>query len=504
MILDTSTVHGDLTLSADVCVVGSGAGGSVAAAELAVGGKSVVVLEEGHYWTSDDFTQREEEMYPRLYRERGTKPTADYTVLVSQGRALGGSTLVSFCLCFRTPHQILASWSERFGLAELSHEAMFPYFERVERRIGVKEMGPEQANANNRVLMRGAERLGFRGRFMRHNRTECLGCGYCVIGCAYDRKGDALTTHLAAASKAGARIVPDAHVDAVRHERGAVTGVQGRFVRSKSTKRFALRVNAPTVVLAAGALESPMLWFRSRLPDPHRLAGRNLRLHPHVVVAGVFEETIASWQGIPQSYVVDEFLNLDKSIDGGYLTVAAAAQPISAAALFPGLGHDHRRLMDGYARTAGVACFLHDRSSGQVTADARGQTVIEYRLNDDDKRDVMAAMRHSCEILFAAGAKSVVLPYNDLVEIHQRPAVKVIEERGILANDPLFLSFHPQGTLPMGRDARESVVDSFGAGHGIKGLYVADASVFPTSVAVPPQITVMALATRTAERILHG
>jgi choline dehydrogenase-like flavoprotein len=97
-----------------------------------------------------------------------------------------------------------------------------------------------------------------------------------------------------------------------------------------------------------------------------------------------------------------------------------------------------------------------------------------------------------------------VLPYNDLVEIHQRPAVKVIEERGILANDPLFLSFHPQGTLAMGRDPRESVVDSFGGAHGIKGLYVADASVFPTSVAVPPQITVMALATRTAERILHG
>ena len=504
MILETSTVHGDVTLSGDVCVVGSGAGGSVVAAELAAGGKSVVLLEEGHYWTSDDFTQREEEMYPRLYRERGTKPTADYTVLVSQGRALGGSTLASFCLCFRAPHQILAHWAERFGLAELSHEAMFPYFERVEQRIGVKDMGPEHANANNRVLMRGAERLGFRGRFMKHNRTDCLGCGYCAIGCAYDRKGDALTTYLAMASKAGARIVPDVHVDTVRHEHGAVAGVTGQFLRSKSRKRFALRVDARTVVLAAGALESPMLWFRSRLPDPNRLAGRNLHLHPHVVVAGVFDETIAFWQGIPQSYVVDEFLNLDKSIDGGYLTVAAAAQPVGAAALLPGLGRDHRRLMDSYARTAGIACFLHDRSSGQVTSDPRGQAVIEYRLNDEDKHDVMNAMRRSCEILFAAGATSVVLPYNDLVEIHRRPAIKVIEERGILANDPLFLSFHPQGTLPMGRDARESVVDSFGAAHGIKGLYVADASVFPTSVAVPPQITVMALATRTAERILRA
>ena len=160
--------------------------------------------------------------------------------------------------------------------------------------------------------------------------------------------------------------------------------------------------------------------------------------------------------------------------------------------------------MDGYARTAGIAFFLHDRSSGRISADARGQAVIEYRLNDEDKHDVMTAMRRASEILFAAGAKAVVLPYNDLVELHHRADVKVIEERGILANDPLFLSFHPQGTLPMGRDARSAIVDAFGAAHHAKGLYVADASVFPTSVAVPPQITVMALATRTAQRILGG
>jgi choline dehydrogenase-like flavoprotein len=309
-------------------------------------------------------------------------------------------------------------------LTDLSHEALFDVFERVEQRIGVKEMGPEHLNENNRVLMRGAEKLGYRGRFLRHNRTDCLGCGYCAIGCAYDRKGDALTTYLAAASKAGARIVPDVHVDRVKHEGGQVRGVSGRFQRSQGRTRHALRVDAPTVVLAAGALESPMLWFRSDLPDPHHVAGRNLHLHPYVVIAGIFEETIAAWQGAPQSYVVDEFLNLDKSIDGGYLLLA--------------------------------------------------------------------------------GAKSVVLPYNDLVEVHQRAAGKVIEERGILANDPLFLSFHPQGTLRMGQDPKVSLVDSFGAAHGTKGLYVADASVFPTSVAVPPQISVMALATRTAQGILQA
>ncbi len=502
MIVDTSSIGGDIVLEADVCIIGSGAGGSVVAAELASAGKSVVMLEEGHYWTSADFTQREEEMYPRLYRERGTKPTADYAVLVSQGRAVGGSTLASFCLCFRTPHQILAHWAERFGLADLSHEALFPHFERVEQRIRVSEMGPEDLNANNRVLVRGADRLGLRGRFLRHNRTDCVGCGYCAIGCAYDRKGDALTTYLTTASKAGARIIPDAYVDKIRHQRGTVLGVNGRFTALQGPKRPRFRVDAPVVVLAAGAIESPMLWFRSALPDPYGIAGRTLHLHPYAVITGVLEETIAAWQGAPQSYVVDEFLNLDKSIEGGFLMIAASAQPIAAAASFPGIGRDHRRLMDGYARTAGIAFFLHDRSSGRISADARGQAVIEYRLNDEDKHDVMAAMRRAGEILFAAGAKAVVLPYNDLVELHHRADVKVIEERGVLANDPLFLSFHPQGTLPMGRDVRSAIVDAFGAAHHAKGLYCADASVFPTSVAVPPQITVMALATRTAQHIL--
>jgi len=505
VILDTSTIKSDIVLSADVCVVGSGAGGSVVAAELAAEGKEVVVVEEGRYWTSEDFTQHEEEMYPRLYRERGTKPTADYTALVSQGRALGGSTLTSFCLCFRTPRQILEHWAERFGLAELSHEALFPYFERVEKRISVSEMGPEHLNANNRVLVRGAERLGLRGRFMRHNRVDCLGCGYCAIGCAYDRKADALTTYLSAASKAGARIVPDAHVDKVLHERGAVTGVTGRLtVRAKGSKRYTLRVDAPTVVLAAGAIESPMLWSRSSLPDPNRLAGKGLHLHPYAIVAGLFEEPITSWQGVPQSYVVDEFLNLDKSIEGGFLAMSASAQPIATASSLPGLGRDHRRLMDGYARMAAIGFFLHDSSAGTIEPDAKGQAVIEYRLNDPDKADAINALKRSCEILFAAGAKSVVLPYNDLLEVRERAAIRSIDERGILANDPLFISFHPQGSLPMGRDPKKSMVDAFGASHRVKGLYVADASVLPTSVAVPPQESVMALAARTAERVLRG
>lgn len=504
MILDPTTVDRDVRLSADVCVVGSGAGGAVAAHELAAGGRSVVLLEEGRYWTGRDFSQLEEEMYPRLYRERGTKPTADYSVLVSQGRALGGSTVASFCLCFRTPRHLLAHWREAFGLGDLSYEALFPHFEGVEAMIGAKPMGSHDLNANNRILFRGAERLGYRGRFLRHNRTDCLGCGYCALGCAYDRKGDMLTTYLPAASRLGARILPEVRVESVLHDKKRVWGVSGRFLRSRTGKRFALRVDASVVVLSAGALESPLLWLRSGLPDPHGIAGRNLRLHPYAVVAGVFDETVAAWQGVPQSYVVDEFLNLEKRIEGGFLAFAAAAQPVAAAALLPGLGRNHRRLMNVYERIAGVAFFVHDSTAGQVKPDKRGRPVIHYALNDRDKRVVMEALRAGTEILFAAGAKSVILPYNDLVELSRREDAQVIDERGILANDPLFLSFQPQGTLRMGSDPKASMVDSTGAAHGIGGLFVADASIFPTSVAVPPQVSVMAFARRTAEHILKG
>ena len=501
MILDPATVDRDLRLEAEVCIVGSGVGGAVVAAEVAAAGRSVVVLEEGRYWTSRDFTQREEEMYPRLYRERGTKPTADYAVLVSQGRALGGSSIASYCLCFRTPHQILDHWQEEHDVAGPTHEELFPHFERVERAIGVRTMGPEHLNANNAILRRGAERLGLRGRFLDHNRTDCLGCGFCALGCAYDRKGDSLTTHLAEASRAGARLLPQVRVDRVRHERGRATGVEGHL-RSKLGRRHAVSVTAPVVVVAAGALESPVLWLRSELPDRGGAVGENLRLQPHLVVSGLFAETVEAWNGVPHSWVVDEYLNLDKKIEGGFLAFAASAQPITTASLLPGVGADHRRLMRSYARMASIAVFLHDRAAGRVSADSRGQTTVEYQLDDDDEADVMEAIRRAADILFAAGATSVVLPYNDRVQIRSRAEASIVEERGILANDPLLFSLQPQGTLRMSSGPRYGVVDAFGRAWGVAGLYVADASVFPTSVAVPPQITVMAFASRTASAIL--
>ena len=201
--------RGEIRESADVCVVGSGAGGAVAAAELAEAGLSVVVLEQGHHWTSRDFTQREDEMLPRLFEEGGMRQTVDGGVIVLQGRNVGGSTVHNLCYAFRTPPAILRMWREEHGLPELTDEAMAPSFERVERHLQVKPIQEREVNALNRLVRQGTEALGYSGFVTRHNRENCVLSGYCILGCSYDAKQSMLVTYVPSADDAGARRVED-------------------------------------------------------------------------------------------------------------------------------------------------------------------------------------------------------------------------------------------------------------------------------------------------------
>ncbi len=503
MILDTATVDSDVTLTSDVCVIGSGAGGAVVARELAEAGRSVVVIEDGPYVRSAEFVQREDVMYPRIYREGGTTASAEYTVLVSQGRLVGGSTVPSFCLSIRPPHAILAYWARNFALPGVGYEAIYPHLRKVEKQIGVRRITAEQMNANSAKLLLGAEQLGYRGYLPFHNRNGCVDSGYCALGCTYDRKGDMLTTYIPAASRAGAVIVPDCEARQIVTHGGRAVGVDGLFNRSRTGARYALKVRAKVVVLAAGAINSPRLWQASRLPDPADAVGRNLRLQPNVVVSALYPEVITAWRGIPQGYVVDEFLRLDEHSAGhGYLLIPTFAFPVAAASVLPGYGEQHRQLMELYPRLGAIGISLHDHSRGRLEFSDDAPPTVAYRLGTMDQEQLLDAMVQASELSFAAGAENVFLPYNDIVTISRRGAYQSIRERGIRANDPLFISYQPQGTMRMGGNPRQSVVDAAGEAHAIRNLFVADASIFPTSVAVPPQLAVMTFATRTAEHIV--
>ncbi len=504
MIADLAVRGGDLAESADVCVIGSGAGGSVVAAELAEAGRSVVLLEQGPHWTRRDFSQREDEMLPRLFEEAGMRQTVDGGVTILQGRNVGGSTVHNLSYAFRTPPPILRAWREEHALPELSEAALEPSFRRVERGLRVKPIREDEVNRLNRLLREGAKRLDYSGFVARHNREGCVKSGYCILGCSYDAKQSMLVTYVPRADAAGARIYASARAERIEAEGGRVRRVLGHAVDATGRPQGSIEVAARAVVLAAGAVASPDLLLRSGLANGSGQVGRNLHLHPSVMVAGFWDEPIHAYRGIPQSFYIDEFIDLEKDPHSGYVLMPIAGFPVLTAANLPGFGREHLRSMRGFSRMGGLLALLHDQSAGRVESGASlSRPEIRYALSEREQRLLATGLRHCAEVLRAAGAKRVAVPYLDgPLLLGPDDDLARIERRPVATGRVPIASTHPQSTCRMGGDPRRSVVGPFGESHEVAGLFVADMSVFPTSLGAPPQITTAALADRTAHHIL--
>lgn len=505
MIRSARSLSADTALRAEVCVVGSGAGGAVAAAELAAAGRDVVVLEAGPHWTSRDFTQREDEMLPRLFEEAGMRQTADGAITVLQGRCIGGSTVHNLCYCFRTPDPILALWRDEHALPELTNAALEPSFRRVEAGLKVKPIREDEVNALNRIIRRGTQALGWSGMLTQHNREACVQAGYCILGCSYDAKQSMLVTYVPRADAAGARIWADAQVEGIEGVGGRVRRVHARALDTSGRPGPRLTVDAPVVVLAAGAVATPDLLLRSRLANRSGLVGRGLHLHPSVMVAGIFEEPIHAYRGIPQSWYVDEFIDLERDPHSGYVLMPITGFPALTGTQLPGFGREHFRWMREFAHTAGLLVLLHDRSEGAVEPGASlARPRMRYALTRADERLLAEGIAHCCELLLAAGAREVLVPYVDApLVVRAGDDLGVIARRGAAAGAIPIASTHPQSTCRMGGDPSRSVVNAYGECHELAGLFVADMSVFPTSLGAPPQITTAALADHTAHHVIE-
>lgn len=496
---------GDLVETADVCVIGSGAGGAVAAAELAAAGRDVVVLEQGHHWTARDFTQREDEMLPRLFEEAGMRQTVDGNFTILQGRNVGGSTVHNLCYAFRTPAPILRVWRDEHGLGELTDDAMEASFARVEAGLKVKPIREDEVNALNQTVRRGTEKLGWSGFITKHNREGCVQSGFCILGCSYDAKQSMLVTYVPRADASDARIYANARADRIELEGGRARRVIGSVVDHSGRELAKIRVDAKVVLLAAGAVASPDLLLRSGIANSSGQVGRNLHIHPSVMVGGFMPEPFAPYRGIPQSYYVDEFIDLERDPHTGYVLMPIAGFPVMSSTLLPGFGREHYRFMKGFDRMAGLLVLLHDQSAGSVEpGPSPGKPKITYSLTDGDRRQLAEGLVHCCECLLAAGAETVAVPFlRDPLEFRPGDDLSPILARGVREGEIPIASTHPQSTCRMGADPGSSVVNAFGESHDVPGLFVADMSVFPTSLGAPPQITTAALADRTAHHILE-
>ena len=305
-------------------------------------------------------------------------------------------------------------------------------------------------------------------------------------------------TYIPLALAAGARLYSNCVAEKIHVRQKRAVGVSARLPSGT------LHVQSRTVVLAAGAINSPQLWLKSGLPNTNRQVGRNLHLHPAVFAGGIFNETINGHLGIPQSYYIDEFLNLRRAPDSGYLLMPAFGSQMIVAASLPGFGRSHQELMERYQHIAALLVLLHDKTTGRVSINHKGTPNISYRLQRADKRVLVEGAINAARLLFAAGATEIIMPYTERLRIQTEKDLEIIRQRGIAPNDVMMASSHPQGTLRMGADRHKAVVKLSGESHAVKDLFVADASLFPTSIGIPPTLTIAALGRHVASQIIES
>lgn len=510
-VVDASTLADDRSFEVDVAIVGTGAGGGTAAEILCDAGLSVVMIEEGPLATSSDFRMRESDAYPQLYQESAARKTKDAAINVLQGRCVGGGTTVNWTSSFRTPEATLAHWHDAFGLDGYGAADLEPWFERMERRLGITawRVAP---NRNNDALRRGASALGIGVGSIHRNVVGCWNIGYCGMGCPTNAKQSMLVTTIPAALARGATLLTRTRawkLEIAKGRDGQIAAVECIGLDSRGTDPTPRRitVRAKTFIAAAGAIGTPALLLRSGVPDPHSVVGKRTFLHPTVVSAALMPERVDGFAGAPQTIYSDQFL--EGALDGpiGYKLEAPPIHPVLTATTLPGDGAEHARWMREFSHLQVIIALLRDgfhpeSRGGSVALRADGSPLLDYPLNDyfwDGARRALASM---AQIQFAAGAITVMPVHNSGASFKSwneaRAAIAALPLAPLVA--PVF-SAHVMGGCPMGPDVRRAAVDPSGRYHHLDNLYVLDGSLFPTSIGANPQLSIYAVAAKLAHAL---
>lgn len=498
--IDGAALRGDVTLDADAVVVGMGAGGSIALRELAAAGLSVIGLEEGGHHRSEDFNQREEQMLAMLFQDKGGCSTDDLAIRVLQGRGVGGSTVHNTNLCKPIPNEILDDWAKNYAVEGCRPHDMKPRFEQIERELSVSEIPAGMRNLNNEALRRGVETLGWSGATLRHNRVGCVGSGFCELGCAYDAKQNALKIVVPAALAAGAKLYANVRTTRVDFAHGRVLGVSAVARGNEGRPAANVRVRSKIVVVAASATNSAALIRASGIPGEGH--GVGLRLHPGAVVAGVFDAPIEGHRGIPQSYECTEHLSFEPGSQKRVWITTAFAHPIATAAMLPGFGATHMSAMRRYRHLAVFTAMVHDETEGEVSVGAEGRPSLRYKMLESDRAQLALGLAACSRLLLAAGAREVVVPATRPLTLRTNAEIDRVDWRIVRPHGVPITAVHPMGSLRMGEDRKRAVVRSTGEHHSMRGLFVADGSLFPTSIGGPPQIGIYALALHLAPHMI--
>jgi choline dehydrogenase-like flavoprotein len=478
----------------DVAIVGSGAGGAVAAATLAEAGLDVLVLEAGDHYDRDSYPADRLEAITELYRDAGlTIAEGRPPIPVPVARTVGGTTVINSGTCFRAPEPVLAAWRSEHGVAwagELAED-----YAEAEQFLRVTQLDPERMGRNGQLAMEGAAAIGASGAPIHRNAGNCVQCSSCPYGCAIDAKRGMHVSYLPRAVAAGARIRAGVEAQRVLVEDRRAVGLACR-ARDRGGRSRAFTVRARQAVIAAGgALGTPELLLRSGLGGPQ--VGRNFHIHPACWVGARYEEEVRGWEGVMQSFYVDQWE------PRGVLLEATFTPLAFGGAWLAGTGAEHQRSLLEFGHVGSIGVHLSDRSEGRVGLANDGALRASYRLSREDAERIHYGIARAAEVHFAAGAREV---YPNIPRFGAlKPGQLAAFEAARLKPGELRLeAFHPMGTARISADPRRGVCAPDGSVRGTRGLYVADASLFPTSVGVNPMMTIIAFAKQVSRGIAAG
>ncbi len=495
-----------LELSADVIIVGSGAGGGVTAEILAEAGLSIIIVEEGPLKTAKDFRMREDEAYASLYQEAAARKTKDKAINILQGRSVGGSTTVNWTSSFRTPIPTRDYWHSEFGTLGVDDDTMLPWFAAAEARFGIAPW-PVEPNANNALLRDGAEKLGWHAEVIPRNVRGCANLGYCGTGCPMNAKQSMLITTIPNALRHGATLITRVRIEKLHWQDGVVHTAEGVTMDAYGQKNESIKVTlaAKHFVLSGGAINTPALLLRSQVPDPNGLIGTRTFLHPVVISLALMPTEVRADAGAPQSIYSDEFV-WKQGVSGpcGYKLEVPPIHPLIGSTIHLVHGKTHSEFMSKMPFVQATLALLRDgfhpdSPGGTVELDDYGDAQLDYPVTDYLLNSMHEAFERMAELQFAAGAEQVLPLHMDANTVRS-----FAEAKALIASLPKLtprtqvVSAHVMGGCAFGEDKTKTVCDSTGRLRGFANVSVHDGSLFPTSLGVNPQLSIYGLVMKLA------
>ncbi len=514
-VTDASTLTADQTITADVVIIGTGAGGGVTAEMLALSGLKVVLIEEGPLKSSNDFNMKEADAYPQMYQENLGRRTIDGGVGILQGRTVGGGTVVNWATSFRTPTPVLDHWRTNFGLTEYTKAKMDPWFAAVEKRLAIKPWGGP-LNGSNAVLRRGLTSLGLDWGLISPNVKGCANLGYCNLGCPINAKQSMLVATLPTAMSKGARLYSRLRAQTFTFNstktkiESLVCDALDPSGLSPSGRKVTLK--ATHFVLAASAINGPALLIRSGAPDPHGTLGKRTFLHPSPSVGAIHPGQTKPWEGLPQSIYSDHYLN-DKPLTGelGWKLEVAPLHPVLVGVSPAFFGDNHLNVMKNFDKYTSVISFIRDgfnadSPGGTVVLRADGSPGVDYPLTQPYFDTVRKAIRSQAQVQFAAGATRAFIGHIDASPLGYGSMAEfntALDALQMVTGRVRLNSAHQMGGCGMSADPAKGVVNPNGRHHQLTNLSVHDSSVFPTGLGTNPQETIFAMTARNTAKLAY-